>query len=149
MFTSPEHASDLHPVSVRRFPSFRTQPLESLTLLPMKTWISEQPSPWRKSSQGRAVRDMQRGQTTQKAEKYLGDVWTSQRLEHVLTFSLVTDIGGVRSEARISLRSSGYSSPHPAPLRPANYMSATAVGNQVISIHICNTKRQRSLAKGE
>ena len=40
----------LHPVSVRRFPSFRTQPLESLTPFPMNKWISEQPSPWRKSS---------------------------------------------------------------------------------------------------
>ena len=36
----------IHPVSVRRFPSFLTQPLEHLTPLPMKTWISEQPSPW-------------------------------------------------------------------------------------------------------
>ena len=40
----------LHPVSVRRFPSFRTQPLENLKPLPMNKWISEQPSPWRKSS---------------------------------------------------------------------------------------------------
>ena len=38
----------LHPVSVRRFPSFRTQPLGNLTPLPMNKWISEQPSPWRK-----------------------------------------------------------------------------------------------------
>ena len=38
----------LHPVSVRRFPSFRTQPLENLTPLHMNKWISEQPSPWRK-----------------------------------------------------------------------------------------------------
>ena len=47
----PEPDGDVYiinPVSVRRFPSFRTQPLENLTLLPMKTWISEQPSPWRK-----------------------------------------------------------------------------------------------------
>ena len=42
--------SEIHPVSVRRFPSFRTQPLESLTPLPMNKWISEQPSPWRTSS---------------------------------------------------------------------------------------------------
>ena len=41
----------IHPVSVRRFPSFRTRPLESLKPLPMNKWISEQPSPWRKSSQ--------------------------------------------------------------------------------------------------
>ena len=38
----------IHPVSVRRFPSFRTQPLENLKPLPMNKWISEQPSPWRK-----------------------------------------------------------------------------------------------------
>ena len=37
-------------VSVRRFPSFRIQPLESLTPLPMSKWVPEQPSPWRKSS---------------------------------------------------------------------------------------------------
>ena len=40
----------IHPVSLRRFPSFRTQPLENLTPLPTNKWISEQPSPWRKSS---------------------------------------------------------------------------------------------------
>ena len=40
----------IHPVSVRRFPSFRTQPLENLTPLPMNKWVPEQPSPWRKSS---------------------------------------------------------------------------------------------------
>ena len=40
----------IHPVSIRRFPSFRTQPLENITPLPMNKWISEQPSPWRKSS---------------------------------------------------------------------------------------------------
>ena len=39
----------IHPVSVRRFPSFRTQPLESLKTLPMNKWVPEQPSPWRKS----------------------------------------------------------------------------------------------------
>ena len=39
----------VHPVSVTRFPSFRTQPLESLTPLPMNKWVPEQPSPWRKS----------------------------------------------------------------------------------------------------
>ena len=38
------------PVSVRRFPSFRTQPLENLTPLPTNKWAPEQPSPWRKSS---------------------------------------------------------------------------------------------------
>ena len=37
-----------HPVSVRRFPFFRTQPLENLTPLPMNKRISEQPSPCRK-----------------------------------------------------------------------------------------------------
>ena len=50
---SPDRArpiSLLHPVSVRRFPSFRTQPLENITPLPMNKWIPEQPSPWRKSS---------------------------------------------------------------------------------------------------
>ena len=40
----------LHPVSLRRFPSFRTQPLEHLTPLSMNKWAPEQPSPWRKSS---------------------------------------------------------------------------------------------------
>ena len=40
----------IHPVSVRRFPSFRTQPLENLTPLPMNKSVPEQPSPWRKSS---------------------------------------------------------------------------------------------------
>ena len=40
----------LHPVSVTRFPSFRTKPLESLTPLSMNKWVPEQPSPWRKSS---------------------------------------------------------------------------------------------------
>ena len=40
----------LHPVSVRRFPPFRTQPLENLTPLPMNKRVPEQPSPWRKSS---------------------------------------------------------------------------------------------------
>ena len=40
----------LHPVSVRRFPFFRTQPLESLTPLSMNKWAPEQPSPWRKYS---------------------------------------------------------------------------------------------------
>ena len=42
--------NSLHPVSVRRFPSFRTQPLDNITPLPMNKWISEQPSPWRKYS---------------------------------------------------------------------------------------------------
>ena len=40
----------LHPVSVRRFPSFRTQPLENITPLPMNKQMFEQPSPWRKFS---------------------------------------------------------------------------------------------------
>ena len=40
----------VHPFSLRRFPSFRTQPLENLTPLSMNKWVSEQPSPWRKSS---------------------------------------------------------------------------------------------------
>ena len=35
----------LHPVSVRRFPSFRTQPLEKPQQLPMNKTTSEQPSP--------------------------------------------------------------------------------------------------------
>ena len=39
----------VHPVSVRRFPCFRTQPLESLSVDSVKKWIPEQPSPWRKS----------------------------------------------------------------------------------------------------
>ena len=40
----------IHPVSVRRFPSFRTQPLESLSHYLWKKTISEQPCPWRKLS---------------------------------------------------------------------------------------------------
>ena len=39
----------VHPVSFRRFPSFRTQTLENLTPLPMNKWVPAQPSPWRKS----------------------------------------------------------------------------------------------------
>ena len=39
-----------YPVSLRRFPSFRTQPLENLTPLSMNKWVPEQHSPWRKSS---------------------------------------------------------------------------------------------------
>ena len=38
----------LHPVSLRRSPSFRTEPLENITPLPMNKWVPEQPSPWRK-----------------------------------------------------------------------------------------------------
>ena len=45
------HHRVVHPVSVRRFPSFRTQPLENLTPLPMNKWVPEQPRPWRKSSE--------------------------------------------------------------------------------------------------
>ena len=40
----------LHPVSLRRFPSFRTQPLRNIAPLSMNKWVPEQPSPWRKSS---------------------------------------------------------------------------------------------------
>ena len=40
----------VHPVSVRRFPSFRTQPLENIAPLPLNKWVPEQPSPWRKYS---------------------------------------------------------------------------------------------------
>ena len=49
MSASRACSAPVHPVSVRRFPSCRTQPLENLTPLPMNKWISEQPSPWRKS----------------------------------------------------------------------------------------------------
>ena len=38
----------IHPVSLRRFPSLRTQPLESLAPLSVNKWVPEQPSPWRK-----------------------------------------------------------------------------------------------------
>ena len=38
----------LHLVSLKRFPSFRTQPLENITPLSMTKRITEQPSPWRK-----------------------------------------------------------------------------------------------------
>ena len=41
----------LHPVSLGRSPSFRTQPLESLTPLSINKWVPEQPGPWRKSSE--------------------------------------------------------------------------------------------------
>ena len=54
------------------------------------------------------------GQTTQKAKMYLGDFWTPQP-EQVLTFSLVKYHSEVGSQAQMSLRSSGYSSPHLAP----------------------------------
>ena len=48
---SSEDVSEfLHPVSVSRLPSFRTQPLENLKPLPMNKWVPEPPSPWRKSS---------------------------------------------------------------------------------------------------
>ena len=45
--TSPPQG--VHPVSITRFPSFRTQPLKNITPLPMNKWVPEQPSPWRKS----------------------------------------------------------------------------------------------------
>ena len=40
--------SDVHPVSITRFPSFRTQTLESLSVDSVTKWIPEQPRPWRK-----------------------------------------------------------------------------------------------------
>ena len=54
------------------------------------------------------------GQTTQKAKIYLGDFWTSQS-EQFLKLSLMKHQWEVSSEAQISPRSSGYSSPHLAP----------------------------------
>ena len=39
----------LHPVSVTRFPSFRTQTLENLSHYLLQKTMSEQPRPWRKS----------------------------------------------------------------------------------------------------
>ena len=51
LFLARTSRETLHPVSVRRFPSFRTQPLENFMPLPMQKTISEQPSPWRKSSE--------------------------------------------------------------------------------------------------
>ena len=48
-------AKPLHPVSVRRFPSFRTQPLENVKPLPMSKWVPEQPSPWRNLLSGNPV----------------------------------------------------------------------------------------------
>ena len=39
----------LHPVSITRFPSFRTQTLENLSHYLWTKTISEQPRPWRKS----------------------------------------------------------------------------------------------------
>ena len=38
-----------HPVSVTRFPSFRTQTLENLSHYLWNKWVPEQPRPWRKS----------------------------------------------------------------------------------------------------
>ena len=40
----------VHQVSIRKFPSFRTQLLESLSVDSVQKWIPEQPSPWRTSS---------------------------------------------------------------------------------------------------
>ena len=40
----------VHLVSLRRFPSFRTQPLENITPLSMNKWLPEQPSPWQRYS---------------------------------------------------------------------------------------------------
>ena len=45
----------VHPVSITRFPSFRTQPLENLSVDSVNKWIPEQPSPWRKSCYGDRV----------------------------------------------------------------------------------------------
>ena len=39
----------LHPVSITRFPSFRTQTLESLSVDSVNKQVPEQPRPWRKS----------------------------------------------------------------------------------------------------
>ena len=55
-----------------------------------------------------------RGQTTQKANMYLGDFWTSQP-EQVVTFFFMNYHWEMSSEANISLRRSRYSSPHLAP----------------------------------
>ena len=41
--------TDIHPVSITRFPCFRTQTLENLSHYLITTTISEQPRPWRKS----------------------------------------------------------------------------------------------------
>ena len=46
---------------------------------------------------GRAVRDMQRGQTAQKANTYLGDFWTSQP-EQVLKLSLTVSFHNFKSQ---------------------------------------------------
>ena len=45
-------AAGLHPVSVTRFPSFRTQTLENLSRYLWSKWVPEQPRPWRKSCDG-------------------------------------------------------------------------------------------------
>ena len=42
-------SAQVHMVSITRFPSFRTQPLENLSVDSVKKWIPVQPSPWRKS----------------------------------------------------------------------------------------------------
>ena len=62
-----------------------------------------------KSSEKQAEADRPPGRQT-----YFGDFLTSQP-EQVWTFSLVTNLWEVSSEAKMSLRSSGYSSPHLAP----------------------------------
>ena len=43
---------EIHPVSVTRFPSFRTQTLENLSRYLWNKWVPEQPRPWRKSCDG-------------------------------------------------------------------------------------------------
>ena len=51
LFSGPEvgKLKWVHTVSITRFPSFRTQPLESLSVDSVNKWIPEQPRPWRKS----------------------------------------------------------------------------------------------------
>ena len=75
------------------------------------------------------------GQTTQKANIYLGDFWTSQP-EHVLMFSLVKYHQEASSEAQISLRRSRYSSPHLA--APGIRLE---VAGRSLCITVCKTGR--------
>ena len=42
----------IHPVSVTRFPCFRTQTLESLSRYLWNKWVPAQPRPWRESCDG-------------------------------------------------------------------------------------------------
>ena len=77
-------------------------------------WVSATPELLSLSIREEQCETCRGDQTTQKANKYLGDFWTSQP-EQVLTLSLMKYPCEVSSEAQISLRCSRYSGPHLAP----------------------------------